>query len=557
MVDKKIQDIIIISLLALLLFVPFLGGVHLFDWDEINFAESAREMIQSHNYLTVQINYMPFWEKPPLFIWMQVLSMKVFGINEFAARFPNAIAGMFTLVSIYLIGNRLFNRGFGWLWVLVYAGSILPQMYFRSGIIDPWFNFFIFMGIYFMVLSLHSYPAPKQNGYTFLSAAFIGLAIMTKGPVGLLIFLLTLFVWLLVARRQWKRVFNARFLIIYTVTLIVVGGFWFILQAFNGKGYLIMDFIQYQIRLFSKKDAGHGGFLMYHFVVLFLGVFPASVYSLPAFRKFKDHRVIQNLFRNWMMISFWVVLILFTIVKTKIVHYSSFCYFPLTFLAAYAIMNIIEGKLKYRGWIKFLLLLTAFIEGLVFVVLQIFVTYKDQIIAKGWIKDPFALGNLQAKVHWSGWEFLPGVLLFFGILFFVIVYRKKIATQIIGIFVVTLVFTTVSIYTITPKIEKYSQNAAIEFYKSHDTENCYLLVWGYKSYAQYFYGEIKQENTVTKSNEQRLLKGMVQKPVYVITKNFEAEKFQKEYPDFKLLYRKNGFVFFGRPAGTFNEKIND
>ena len=58
-----------IILLGLLLFLPGLGNVHLFDWDEINFAESAREMINSGNYLTVQINFEPFWEKPPLFIW--------------------------------------------------------------------------------------------------------------------------------------------------------------------------------------------------------------------------------------------------------------------------------------------------------------------------------------------------------------------------------------------------------------------------------------------------------------------------------------------------------
>src|SRR3954470_9704684 len=89
---------LLVTLAALLLFVPFLGAVHLFDWDEINFAECAREMIVSGNYSLVQINFQPFWEKPPLFIWMQVLSMKIFGINEFAARFPNAMCGVATLL---------------------------------------------------------------------------------------------------------------------------------------------------------------------------------------------------------------------------------------------------------------------------------------------------------------------------------------------------------------------------------------------------------------------------------------------------------------------------
>jgi 4-amino-4-deoxy-L-arabinose transferase-like glycosyltransferase len=56
-----------ITILAAILFIPFLGNVHLFDWDEINFAESAREMIATGNYFNVQINYARFTEKPPLF----------------------------------------------------------------------------------------------------------------------------------------------------------------------------------------------------------------------------------------------------------------------------------------------------------------------------------------------------------------------------------------------------------------------------------------------------------------------------------------------------------
>ena|ERR1019366_3898412 len=89
---------LLIIVIALLLFVPFLGAVHLFDWDEINFAECAREMLVTKNYFSVTINFQPFWEKPPLFIWMQALSMNIFGVSEFAARLPNAICGVITLL---------------------------------------------------------------------------------------------------------------------------------------------------------------------------------------------------------------------------------------------------------------------------------------------------------------------------------------------------------------------------------------------------------------------------------------------------------------------------
>ena len=144
------KNYIYIILISALLFIPFLGVVHLFDWDEINFAEAAREMIVTGNYAQVQINFLPFWEKPPLFIWMQVLSMKVFGINEFAARFPNAIIGIITLCVIYTIGKKLVSKNFGLIWVMIYLGSFLPHFYFKSALIDPTFNLFIFLSICFL-----------------------------------------------------------------------------------------------------------------------------------------------------------------------------------------------------------------------------------------------------------------------------------------------------------------------------------------------------------------------------------------------------------------------
>jgi 4-amino-4-deoxy-L-arabinose transferase-like glycosyltransferase len=183
-------------------FIPFIGSSHLFDWDEINFAESAREMILTGNYATVQINYMPFWEKPPLFFWMQVLAMKAFNVfdpnsgfaPEFGARFPNAIIGIITLLVFYRIGRKLYNEKFGLLWALGYLGSFTPHLYFKSGIIDPTFNLFIFLGVWYFSQSVSTNQnTSKRQTYGLLSGLFVGLAILTKGPVGGLLWGLTVF----------------------------------------------------------------------------------------------------------------------------------------------------------------------------------------------------------------------------------------------------------------------------------------------------------------------------------------------------------------------------
>ncbi len=173
----------ILLALCCLLFPLAIGSASLFDWDEVNFAEAAREMIVTKNYLNVQINFLPFWEKPPLFFWIQSLSMHIFGVNAFAARFPNAVVGVISIMSIYTIGKKWLSPNFGFLWALAYMGSILPHFYFKSGIIDPLFNLFIFGALYQFFQYLQAY----RFRFVLSTAALAGLAVLTKGPVAVLI----------------------------------------------------------------------------------------------------------------------------------------------------------------------------------------------------------------------------------------------------------------------------------------------------------------------------------------------------------------------------------
>ncbi|MDP4964998.1 MAG: glycosyltransferase family 39 protein, partial [Salibacteraceae bacterium] len=238
-----IKDRLILLVYSALLFVPFLGAVHLFDWDEINFAESAREMLLTGNWFQVQINFEPFWEKPPLFFWMQVLSMKAFGINEFAARFPNAICGIVTLQVLFSIGLKWQNRTFAWAWTLLYSGSILPFLYFKSGIIDPWFNLFIFLSVYHLFLTLE-FPQKGLLKNAAIAGLFSGLAILTKGPVGLLLAILTFFVWLIFNR--FKKRFSILSILVFAVTAAAVSSAWFGYEVYKNGPWFLIEFIQYQ-----------------------------------------------------------------------------------------------------------------------------------------------------------------------------------------------------------------------------------------------------------------------------------------------------------------------
>lgn len=539
---KYLQYYLVIILLASLFYVPLTGRVHLFDWDEVNFAESAREMIESGDYLTVQINYKAFWEKPPLFIWAQVISMKLFGVNEFAARFPNALAGIITLLSVFSIGTKLKNERFGAFWALSHGASVLPLLYFKSGIIDPWFNYFIFMGIYFA----YQFYKKSTTKNIILSAVFVGLSVLTKGPVGFLIFGLTGFVFLLFIRFKVKVTFLQ--IVYFLTTFAFVGGFWFILLIMKGHGQIITDFIHYQIELFQTKDAGHGGFPLYHVVILLLGMFPASVFAIkPLFSVANNSSEIKD-FNLLMKILFFAVLILFSIVKTKIVHYSSMCYFPLAYLSAYFLYEKVGEQKKSTLLQNVLFYLISVLFFIIAALLPIAGKNKDWLIQSGYIKDSFVLGNLQALVTWTGFEAVIVVFLLLTIFAYAKFNKRK--NEIKSIY---LIYGSLAVFIFTflvfniKKVEGISQRTPIAFYKSKQSEDCYLKTIKYKSYAPYFYGELKPPENKSYYNDQWLLRGNIDKPVYFVSRVMHRGAIEKmAKSDLQFIEEKNGFLFHKR-----------
>jgi len=540
--SQSIKHQLYILVFALLLFIPFLGSVHLFDWDEINFAESAREMLVTGNYGTVQIDYKAFWEKPPLFIWMQYLSMHIFGINEMAARLPNAICGLFSVLILYRIGRKLYDEKFALLWVLAYAGSVLPFVYFKSGIIDPWFNLFIFIGLYYLIQFKNREVDSKGIVFILCSAISLGLAILTKGPVALLIAGLVVAVYFVL--NKFKFPTKWWHILLFFVVLLAVGSAWFIYMALNGKFEVIQEFFVYQIRLFQTHDAGHSGFLLYHPVILFFGVFPASIIALLSYKKVNHDTLYQRDFHKWMTILFWVVLILFTIVRTKIVHYSSLCYFPISFLAAWVAYQVSERRIAFHKPLKILLLAVSSLLSIGIILLTNITLYKDWLIEKQLIADKFALANLQAIVPWSGYEWIVALLLPAGVALFILLLNKKyFITAFISLYSSVALFTLLALYIIAPRVEGYSQRAALDFYESIKGKNCYVCTVGFKSYAPLFYSAKPLPQNSNALINDSLLYGKMDKPVFIVMKNTKKEEFLSKNTSWKYIYERNGFVF--------------
>lgn len=546
----------LIVLAGCLLFFPFLGHVNLFDWDEINFAECAREMIVSKDYLRAQIDYMPFWEKPPLFMWMQVLAMKLFGVGALAARFPNAFIGVTTLVCLFYVGKRTVSEKMGTWWVLLYAATWLPHFYFKSGIIDPSFNLFIFLAFFQVHLIRFN---ERKLLHAALAGLFLGLAVLTKGPVAILVALLAFAVFLVIN----KGIGNYKLgqLLLIAVFAFIPVALWMgtAIEVY-GQSYgrwFINEFVSYQARLFSTEDADHGGPFFYHFIVLLIGCFPASLFLFQYSRERIHSTPPTRDFTRWMWILFWVVLILFSIVKTKIVHYSSLCYFPLTFLAALQLDRLSSGTVSIKKWVKVLIGIIGSLVAILITALPLAGIFKQKLIP--YINDPFAVANFDANVSWSYVECLWGITYLVGIWVAIYLMRKNFRKGMILLCAVQLIVIEATVLHFTPKVEAFTQRAAIDYFQSFQGKDVYVQPLNYKSYANLFYAEKrpftdsnyrhyrkdKAGHATPEPNEQWLLHGQIDKPAYFICKIQDTGKYVT-LPELQKIGGSNGFMFFRR-----------
>lgn len=540
--------ILFILLYSLVFLLPFSGSVHLFDWDEIIFAEAAREMNITGDFLTVTINYAPFWEKPPGFIWLQALSMKLFGINEFAARFPNLLCGFLTLLSLYLAGRKVQGERFGMLWALSYGTAILPFFYFRTGIIDPWFNLLIFQGFSFFIFYLHSTGPRKKHLHAGLSAFFLGLAVLTKGPVAVLIFGLSFLVYLVMVRGR----IGARLshVLLFTGVLLLTGGSWFLVAILKGHMQVVQDFISYQAGLFSDDFAGHGGFPGFHFVVLLFGAFPASIFMFGDFTRKREEQLLPRMFKSWMVILLTLVLILFSLVQTKLVHYSSLAWYPVTFLAARAISRWMDRQNGIFRWQRIVLMSMGLFFGVIMLVIPL-LARNTGALAEGLPagRDPFVKGILQSAAGWSVADLLPGVIMLAGSVYAVVRIGRRDLWGVFALSLVTLLFTYSSMLLFVPKVEKMIQRPAITFMKQHAGPGDRVIALGFRSFAPAFYGEWMPGDLPAGLRQDAHQLSRELRPLYVVMKAGRADKYFHLYPELERIGQEGGFVF-----GVFPER---
>ena len=176
--------------------------------------------------------------------------------------------------------------------------------------------------------------------------------------------------------------------------------------------------------------------------------------------------------------------------------------------------RIAEGKVSLLKPVKILLTVIGVVLAIAITCLPLVGLNKDILIPL--IDDPFAVGNLQANVHWSIGEISWGLIYLVGIITAVVLMRKEFRKGMLVLCAVQVITIQVTVLHFTPKIEAIYQRAAIEYFQSFIGKDVYVHVLGYKSYAHLFYTQKQPQTNNNYDNEEWLLTGDIDKPAYFI-----------------------------------------
>ena len=314
---------LLLIIVALFNFFLPLGFVPLFDLDEGAFSEATREMLESGNYITTYLNGELRFDKPILIYWFQALSVKLFGLNEFALRLPSATAASLWAAAIWHFTKRHFNEKTAFYATLSMLGALQINIIAKAAIADALLNLFIALSLFCVWLYLES----KRLRYLYFAFAAISVGFLTKGPVAILIPLATTFFYLLL-KRDLKQFVKIVFNPIGIVIFLSIAMPWYILEYIDqGEKFINGFFLKHNLERFHSSFENHRGSLFYYIPVVLIGLLPFTTPLLKAFYRIKSN--LREPIMQYLFLWFLFVFLFFSLSGTKLPHYVIYGYTPL------------------------------------------------------------------------------------------------------------------------------------------------------------------------------------------------------------------------------------
>ncbi|MEE3452619.1 ArnT family glycosyltransferase [Dialister sp.] len=315
------KNCISLFIFCLLLYGTFCGLIPLLDPDEPVYGETAREMLLTGDWISPRI-YGDFWyDKPPLFYWLEAISFSIFGLSTWSARFPSVLLGALTPVYLYLSSRKLIGEKAALRGAFICASSLEIIVLARSSVTDTLLTFTL-------TLALMSFLRKEY----FLAYISCGLSLLAKGPIGFGFPALIVGIWMILTRQfNLKGILGLKWY--WGIPLACLVGLpWYIEMGMLHGDAFIDTFLGYHniTRFTSPEHAGQNHYWLY-IVVLLAGFYPWCG-TLPGICRrakawFKDQ--VLAYFMVWAAFIF----VFFSISSTQLFSYILPMFPPLSLLA--------------------------------------------------------------------------------------------------------------------------------------------------------------------------------------------------------------------------------
>lgn len=299
-------------------------AVPLFDLDEGAFSQATREMFARGDFLMTYLDGEPRYDKPILVYWLQAASVSLLGWNEFALRLPSMICASLWAWAVYRFTREISGSPDK----ALFAGgslalSLIPGLIGHAATADALLNLLLALSL----LDLWRWFAKPSKGLLLRVYLWIGLGMLTKGPVAVALPLMVTLPFVLLHGR-WRDGLKAAFFLPGWAVALAVFLPWAVALSLRDGGEFFRHFLlDHNVSRYSDTMEGHGGHLWYYLAFLPLIVLPFSVWLLPALasaRRWKSEPLTA-----YLLVWFGGVFILFSSSATQLPHYLLYGCTPL------------------------------------------------------------------------------------------------------------------------------------------------------------------------------------------------------------------------------------
>lgn len=204
------------------------------DTTEARYTEIARKMLETGNWVTLQQDYgIPFWAKPPLSTWLTAISMKCFGINEFAARLPSLILSLAMLWLVWKLAKKQVDSVVALITTLVLSGSFFFFLNAGAVMTEPALIFCTTLSFVAFWFAINE----ETKLWSYLFFVGLGLGLLAKGPIAVVLVGLPIFFWVLL-RKEWLNLWRRLPWVTGTLLLCFIALPWYLLAEHRTPGFL-------------------------------------------------------------------------------------------------------------------------------------------------------------------------------------------------------------------------------------------------------------------------------------------------------------------------------